>query len=246
MSKAVILIIEDDPAIQELLSHTMSKEGWKLFQAKSGEDGLNLLKKETVNCILLDIMLPGIDGLKALKKIKEIETCRNVPVIMTTAKGEEADIVTGLELGADDYVIKPYSPKVLIARIRAALRRQEDAQLAQLTHTSANAGAGASGMAVYRQGELKLDSARHTAFFGGTELDLFTTEFALLKHFLANPEIVFTRNQIISAIHGHDYPVTDRSVDVQILGLRKKLGKAGDMIETIRGIGYRLRAANDE
>jgi two-component system phosphate regulon response regulator PhoB len=228
MSKEVILIIEDDPDIQELLSHTMSREGWKLLQVKTGEDGLKILKTKKVNCILLDIMLPGIDGLKVLKKIKEIEQCKTIPVIMTTAKGEEADIVTGLELGADDYVVKPYSPKVLIARIRAGLRRHEEG----LTPQS---------VSVWQQGELKLDVARHTAYYGDKQLDLFATEFAMLKHFLSNPEIVFSRNQIIAAIHGPDYPVTDRSVDVQILGLRKKLGKAGDMIETIRGVGYRFR-----
>jgi len=231
MSKAVILIIEDDPAIQELLSHTMSKEGWKLLQAFTGEDGLKILKSKKVNCVLLDIMLPGIDGLKVLKKIKEIEQCKAIPVIMTTAKGEESDIITGLELGADDYVIKPYSPKVLIARIRAGLRRQEE-------------GGMPSSVTVWQQGEIKLDVARHTAFYGDKQLDLFATEFALLKHFLSNPEIVFSRNQIIAAIRGPDYPVTDRSVDVQILGLRKKLGKAGDLIETIRGVGYRFRISD--
>jgi len=228
MNKAVILIIEDDSDIQELLSHTMSKEGWKLLQVKTGEDGLKLLKTKKVNCILLDIMLPGIDGLKVLKKIKEIEQCKAIPVIMASAKGEEADIVTGLELGADDYVVKPYSPKVLIARIRASLRRQEEGGTLQ-------------SVSVWQQGELKLDAARHIAYNGDKQLDLFATEFALLKHFLSNPEIVFSRNQIIAAIHGPDYPVTDRSVDVQILGLRKKLGQAGDMIETIRGVGYRFR-----
>jgi len=228
MNKAVILIVEDDADIQELLSHTMSREGWKLLQAKTGEDGLKILKTKKVNCILLDIMLPGMDGLKVLKKIKEIEQCKAIPVIMATARGEEADIITGLELGADDYIVKPYSPKILIARIRAALRRQEEGG-----HFQSNT--------VWQQGELKLDSARHVAFYGAQQLDLFATEFALLKHFLSNPEIVFSRNQIIAAIHGPDYPVTDRSVDVQILGLRKKLGKAGDMIETIRGVGYRFR-----
>jgi two-component system phosphate regulon response regulator PhoB len=232
MNKAVILIIEDDPDIQELLSHTMSKEGWKLLQVTTGEDGLKILKSKKVNCILVDIMLPGIDGLKVLKKIKEIEQCKNIPVIMATAKGEEADIVTGLELGADDYVVKPYSPKVLIARIRASLRRQEESGSQQ-------------SLTVWQQGELKLDTARHTAHCGNKQLDLFATEFSLLKHFLSNPEIVFSRNQIIAAIHGPDYPVTDRSVDVQILGLRKKLGKAGDMIETIRGVGYRFRMPED-
>ncbi|MDR0464966.1 MAG: response regulator transcription factor [Treponema sp.] len=229
MSRSSVLVIEDDPAIQELLSHTMSKEGWKIFQAKSGEEGLKILKTERVNCILLDIMLPGMDGLKALKKIKEIDQCKNVPVIMTTAKGEETDIVTGLELGADDYVVKPYSPKVLIARIRAAVRRQEEDSLS-------------SSVNVWQQGGLKLDADRHIAALGGRELDLFATEFELLKLFMSNPEIVFSRNRIIAAIHGPDYPVTDRSVDVQILGLRKKLGSAGDMIETIRGVGYRFKA----
>jgi len=230
MNKDVILIIEDDSDIQELLASSMSREGWKLLQVKTGEDGLKILKSKKVNCILLDIMLPGIDGLKVIKKIKEMEQCVSVPVIMTTAKGEESDIITGLELGADDYVVKPYSPKILIARIRAALRRQEESGNVSLT--------------IFQQGELKLDTERHTAFYGGKQLDLFATEFALLKHFLSNPEIVFSRNQIIAAIHGVDYPVTDRSVDVQILGLRKKLGEAGDMIETIRGVGYRFKSEN--
>jgi len=230
MSKAVILVIEDDPEIQELLSHSLSREGWKIIQARTGEEGLKILKSKKVNCILLDIMLPGIDGLKVLKKIKEIEQCRNIPVIMTTAKGEETDIVTGLELGADDYVVKPYSPKILIARIRAGLRRQEE-----------NGNGSTANITVWQQGEIKLDAARHIAFCGDKQLDLFATEFALLKHFLSNPDIVFSRNQIIAAIRGPDYPVTDRSVDVQILGLRKKLGKAGDMIETIRSVGYRFR-----
>ena len=228
MSKDVILIIEDDPQIQELLSHSLSKEGWKLVFAKTGEEGLKILKTQKANCILLDIMLPGMDGLKVIKKIKEAEQYARTPVIMTTAKGEESDIITGLELGADDYVVKPYSPKVLIARIRAALRRQEES-------------ASNINVTVWQHGELKLDSARHIAYNGDQQLDLFATEFALLKHFLSNPDIVFSRNQIIAAIHGPDYPVTDRSVDVQILGLRKKLGNAGDRIETIRGVGYRLR-----
>jgi two-component system phosphate regulon response regulator PhoB len=239
-SKEVILIIEDDSEIQELLSIAMAREGWKLIQVKTGEEGLEYLGKNQADCILLDIMLPGVDGLKILKKLREIETCRNIPVIMTTARGEEADIVTGLELGADDYVVKPYSPKVLIARIRANLRRQEEG------------GSGAS-VRMWQQGKLHLDADRHTASYDGKALDLFATEFALLQHFLSHPDIVFTRSQIIAAIRGEDYPVTDRAVDVQILGLRKKLDgaaavagataatKAGEMIETIRGVGYRLK-----
>jgi len=233
-AKATILIVEDDPEIQELLSFAMAREGWKLVQVKTGEEGFDYLKKDQVNCILLDIMLPGMDGLKLLKRIKEIEKCRNIPVIMTTARGEETDIITGLELGADDYVVKPYSPKVLIARIRAALRRQEENDSGVKTR-------------VWQQGKLHLDADRHTASYDDKPLDLYATEFALLQHFLSHPDIVFTRGQIIAAIKGADYPVTDRSVDVQILGLRKKLGEAGEMagdiIETIRGVGYRLRTS---
>ncbi|MDR1626094.1 MAG: response regulator transcription factor [Spirochaetia bacterium] len=226
-ARALILIIEDDPEIQEMLSFALGKEGWKLVQVQSGEAGLEFLQKTQANCILLDIMLPGMDGLKAVKKIREIQHCRNVPLIMTTAKGEEADIVTGLELGADDYVVKPYSPKVLIARIRASLRRQEEE---------------GRDVTAWQQGDLRLDAARHEVFCGGRPVDLFATEFALLQYFLSHSGRVFSRNQLIAAIHGPDYPVTDRSIDVQILGLRKKLGKAGDLIETIRGVGYRMKA----
>jgi two-component system phosphate regulon response regulator PhoB len=229
-AKAVILIIEDDPEIQELLSISMSREGWKLIQAKTGEEGLDYLKKNQANCILLDIMLPGMDGLKVLKKMKENEKSRVIPVIMTTARGEEADVITGLELGADDYVVKPYSPKVLVARVRASLRRQEENSSGVKTR-------------LWQQDKLTLDADRHTASYDGKALDLYATEFALLQYFISNPDIVFTRGQIISAVKGEDYPVTDRSVDVQILGLRKKLAEAGEMIETIRGVGYRLKTA---
>ena len=226
--KAAILIIEDDTEIQELLSFSMAREGWKLVQVKTAEEGLDYLKKNRVDCILLDIMLPGMDGFKFLKKIKEVERCRGIPVIMATARGEEADIITGLELGADDYVIKPYSPKVLNARIRVSLRRQEES------------GAGVK-TRIWQQGKLRLDADRHAASYDDKPLDLYATEFALLQHFISHPDMVFTRSQIIAAIKGADYPVTDRSVDVQILGLRKKLAEAGEMIETIRGVGYRLR-----
>jgi two-component system phosphate regulon response regulator PhoB len=226
-----ILIIEDDLDIQDMLSCAMQKEGWKLLMASSGEAALGLLKQETPACIILDIMLPGMDGFKVLKKLKMDAPFRSIPVIMTTARGEEADIVVGLELGADDYVVKPYSPKVLIARIRAALRRLEEAVEKPGEKT------------LWQQGKLRLDTARHEAHYGETLLELSATEFALLQHFLSHPDQVFSRNRLIAAIRGPDYPVTDRSVDVQILGLRKKLKEAGDMIETIRGVGYRFKGA---
>lgn len=231
MNRAAILIIEDDADIRELLSFAFTGEGWKLIMAASGEDGLEILKnqKNRIDCIVLDIMLPGIDGLKTLKKIKALDCIpKNLPVIMATARGEESDIVAGLELGADDYVVKPYSPKVLAARIRVALRRLEEADVTRTLYTA---------------GPVSLDSARHVAYNGNNLLDLSATEFSLLEHFLSHQEMVFSRDQIISAIHGSDYPVTDRSVDVQILSLRRKLADAGSMIETIRAVGYRFKSS---
>jgi len=223
-----ILIIEDDPEIQEMLKYAFAQEGWKLILATSGEEGLEHLRKDEADCVILDIMLPGMDGFKTLKKIREDESFRGLPVIMCTARGEEADIVAGLELGADDYVVKPYSPRVLAARIRAGLRRKETTGNADKT-------------AVLRIGALSLDVEKHAAFLGEEPLDLYATEFAILAQFMRNPDIVFSRQKLITAIRGPDYPVTDRSVDVQILGLRKKLGEAGEMIETIRGVGYRFK-----
>ena len=232
MSAERILIIEDDPEIQEMLKFAFDREGWKLIQVKTGEEGLLYLRSQMADCVILDIMLPGQDGFKTLKKIREIESCMSMPVIMCTARGEEADIVAGLELGADDYVVKPYSPRVLAARIRAALRRKE---AAVLTEASAEKKTGC-----LEQGRLRMDVEKHKVFLGETPLDLSATEFAILAQFMNNPDLVFTRQKIITAIRGHDYPVTDRSVDVQIASLRKKLKEAEEMIETIRGVGYRF------
>ena len=226
MSADRILIIEDDSEIQEMLKYAFAQEGWKLIQVATGEEGLEQLRKEATDCVILDIMLPGMDGFKTLKKIRADGNLSHLPVIMCTARGEEADIVTGLELGADDYVVKPYSPRVLAARIRTSLRRKE---------TSAEA------KTILRHGDLCLDIERHSVFLGDESLELLATEFAILAHFMANPDIVFTRQKLITAIRGSDYPVTDRSVDVQIMGLRKKLKNCGEMIETLRGVGYRFK-----
>ncbi|MDR1239801.1 MAG: response regulator transcription factor [Treponema sp.] len=229
MSKALIVIIEDDPEIQEMLALAFAGEGWELRAAQSGEAGVAMLERDGADCIILDIMLPGMDGLKTLKIIKSLPRFKNTPLIMATARGEEADIITGLELGADDYVVKPYSPRVLKARIRAALRRREEEQESSPETRPRRVGA------------LNIDPLRHEALRDGEALDLSATEFAMLFHFMSHPDMVFSRNQIISAVHGPGYPVTDRSVDVQILALRKKLGEAGEMLETVRGVGYRFR-----
>ena len=231
-----ILIIEDDPDIQEMLKFAFVREGWMLIQAFSGEEGIKQLRKDGADCVLLDIMLTGMDGLKVLKKIREDEKFRNLPVIMCTARGEETDIVAGLELGADDYVVKPYNSRVLAARVRAGLRRKENQETPEKTF--------------WQYGNLSLDVEKHTCFFNDESgeqvpVDLFATEFAILAHFMSHPDIVFSRQKLITAIRGIDYPVTDRSVDVQILGLRKKLKACGDMIETIRGVGYRFRTTGN-
>jgi two-component system phosphate regulon response regulator PhoB len=230
MSKASILIIEDDPDIRELLSFSLAKEGWTITMAPDGEQGLAALPVSNPDCVVLDIMLPGMDGLEVLRAIKADPGRKRLPVIMTTAKGEESDIVSGLELGAEDYVVKPYSPKVLAARIRAALRRTVD-----LASHSANAETSLS------KGDIRLDSARHEVRVKDQKVDLSATEFAILEFLLRSPGWVFSRSQIIDAVKGRDYPVTDRAVDVQILSLRRKLGSGGEDIETVRGVGYRLR-----
>jgi two-component system, OmpR family, alkaline phosphatase synthesis response regulator PhoP len=230
MAKATILVIEDDPDIRELLSFSLAKEGWTIVMAADGEEGLAALPATRPDCVVLDIMLPGIDGLEVLRQIKADPGRKRLPVIMTTAKGEESDVVSGLELGAEDYVVKPYSPKVLAARIRAALRRTVDlASQAGRAETS------------LKKGGISLDSARHEVKVEERKVELSATEFAILEFFLRSPGWVFSRSQIIDAVKGRDYPVTDRAVDVQILSLRRKLGERGEDIETVRGVGYRLR-----
>jgi two-component system phosphate regulon response regulator PhoB len=231
LSAERILIIEDDPEIQEMLKFAFAREGWQLVLVKTGEEGLKKLQSKEIDCIILDIMLPGMDGLKTLKKIRENQSLQTLPVILCTARGEEADIIAGLELGADDYVVKPYSPRVLAARIRTGLRRKEG--VSSQVETAQKK--------FFQHGKISLDIDRHTVLLEEKPLDLFPTEFAILVQFMSNPDIVFSRQRLITAIRGNDYPVTDRSIDVQIMGLRKKLGVSGDMIETIRGIGYRFR-----
>ena len=230
MSKEKILVIEDEDDIQELIRYNLQKEGYRVICASSGEAALKKMRTEKPDLVLLDLMLPGIDGLAVCKEIKSSPETRALPVVMLTAKGEEVDVVTGLEVGADDYIAKPFSPRVLLARVRAVLRRgQKDAEAG-------------SGQKLLKRGEIELDAARHEVAVKGKTVDLTFTEFRILDLFLRRPGIVFERYQIVDAVRGEDYAVTDRSVDVHIVGLRKKLGHSGDRIETIRGIGYRFRA----
>ncbi|MBR9975237.1 MAG: response regulator transcription factor [Bacteroidetes bacterium] len=225
--KETILIVEDEEEILELVAYNLTREGYTVRTVTTGEDALKEVHRQPPDLMLLDLMLPGVDGLEVCRKVKADSVSRDLPVIMLTAKSEEADIVTGLELGADDYITKPFSRRVLLARVKAVLRRHSDAvPVDENTLVTIH--------------ELTINPGRHEVLFNGEAISLTLTEFRVL-HFLAGrPGWVFTRSQIVEAVRGDGYPVTDRSVDVQIVGLRKKLGDAGRYIETVRGVGYRF------
>ncbi|MFV2080997.1 MAG: response regulator [bacterium] len=228
MAKERILLIEDDEDIQELIRYNLAREGYDVEATITAEEGLHRAVSWCPDLILLDLMLPGMDGLDACRRLKARDTTAPVPIVMVTAKGEESDIVTGLELGADDYIVKPFSPKVLVARIRSVLRRYTDTAKVE------------SESPVKLHG-LVIHPGRREVKLNGNPIDLTFTEFNLI-HFLAlRPGWVFTRTQIVNAVKGEDYYVTDRTIDVHILSLRRKLGDKVDLIETIRGVGYRFR-----
>jgi two-component system alkaline phosphatase synthesis response regulator PhoP len=227
MAKESILVVEDEEDIRELLKYNLEKEGYQVSSAATGEEALQAVRKRLPDLILLDLMLPGMDGLEVCRLIKGEPQTRHLPLVMLTAKGEEADIVTGLELGADDYITKPFSPRVLLARLRAALRRHRQPLPSE--------------NAPLKIQELVIHPGRHEVLLRGQPVPLTVTEFRLLHLLARKPGWVFTRTQIVNEVHGEDYPVSDRSVDVQIVSLRKKLGAYGDHLETIRGIGYRFK-----
>lgn len=227
MSKKHILVVEDEEDILELIRYNLSKEGFKVTCANSGELGLSTARQLKPDLMLLDLMLPGIDGFDVCRALRSEPETRSLPIIMITAKGEEPDMVTGLELGADDYVVKPFSPRVLLARIKSVLRRHQEGPI--------------DSNATIRVEGLVIDPTRHQASIDNSQLDLTATEFRLLHFLAARPGWVFSRYQIVDAVHGEDYPVTDRSIDVQIVGLRKKLGGQANLIETVRGVGYRFK-----
>ena len=229
MAKEKILVVDDEEDILELVRYNLSREGYQVTGSLTGEDALRKIRSDTFDLIVLDLMLPGMDGLAFTKTVKNDSRLRSTPIIMLTAKGEEADIVAGLELGADDYITKPFSPRVMIARVRAALRRQKETPEDE--------------MAIVKIHELEINPGRRSVLAKGNPIDLTYTEFQLLLLLARRPGWVFTRSQIVDLIRGSDYPVTDRSVDVQIVGLRKKLGSYGKYIETVRSVGYRFREA---
>jgi two-component system phosphate regulon response regulator PhoB len=226
MANEKILVVDDEEDVLELVRYNLDKNGYKIKTATTGEDALTKARAKLPDLIILDLMLPGIDGLEVCKKLKSDTKTQNIPIIMLTAKGEEADIVTGLELGADDYVTKPFSPKVLVARVRRILHRAVARDLEK---------------APVKIHEITIDPARRQVVIKNKPVDLTFTEFNILYALARRPGLVFTRYQIVDALHGDDYLVTDRAVDVQIVGLRKKLGPCSKYIETVRGVGYRFK-----
>jgi two-component system alkaline phosphatase synthesis response regulator PhoP len=226
MSKATILVVDDEEDIRELVALHLDREGYTILTCETGEQALALARAKTPDLVLLDLMLPGIDGLEVCKRLKADPAQQHVPVVMLTAKGEESDIVAGLELGADDYVTKPFSGKVLVARVRRLLRKVSET---------------ADDKALVKVHGLVIDPARHEVLLNGKPITLTLTEFNILHTLSRRPGLVFTRYQIVDAIHGDDYLVTDRAVDVQIVALRRKLGSCGKLIETVRGVGYKFK-----
>ena len=212
----------------ELVRYNLSKEGFQVRCVASGEEALQEARSFLPDLILLDLMLPTVDGLGVCKILKGSPATQNIPVMMVTAKTEEADVVSGLELGADDYITKPFSPRVLLARIRAVLRRKNRPTLDE-------------DPATIRVHELVIHPGRHEVLLRGQPVELTFTEFRLLQFLARKPGWAFSRSQIVDAVKGEDYPVTERSVDVQVAGLRKKMGELGHYIETVRGVGYRFK-----
>lgn len=222
-----ILVVDDEEDILELVDYNLSRAGYRVTCVASGGDAVKAARSAMPDLVVLDLMLPGLDGLEVCTLLKNDPKTRDAAIVMLTARGEEKDIVRGLELGADDYVTKPFSPRVLLARIQAVLRRREQEANQQDT--------------VLRVHELVIHPGRHEVLVKGKPLNLTFTEFRVLHCLARRPGWVFTRSQIVDAVRGEGYAVTDRAVDVQIVGLRKKLGSRGHYIETVRGVGYRLK-----
>ena len=222
MAKGTILIVEDDRDIVEMVEYNLKAEGYETLSAFNGEDGVELAKKKQPNLVILDIMLPLIDGFEVCKLLKNDDVTADIPIIILSAKSQETDKVVGLELGADDYVTKPFSPRELIARIRAIFRRDREHRHSGKT----------------QRGDIAIDSCRHKAMVSGEEISLTFTEFKLLEFLAQRPRVVLSRDRILDAVSGYESMVCDRTVDAHVKSLRRKLGNAKDYIETVRGAGY--------
>lgn len=231
MSKVKIVIIEDEPDIIEVMSYNLKREGFLVSSSRRGDEGISLVRKQSPALVLLDLMLPGTDGLSVCQQLKADPMTREIPIIMVSAKGEESDVVIGLGLGADDYIAKPFSPRELLARVKAVLRRsmlQQDQQKEQQKSR-------------LQIDELTIDALRHEVAISGELIKLTATEFKLLYQLAAQPGRAFSREQLLNRVVGGGVVVVDRNIDVHVRSVRKKLGDYSRMIETIRGVGYRFQ-----
>lgn len=227
MTKKNLVVVDDEEDILELLRFHLTREGFTVTTAASGEDALKAIARKAPDLLLLDLMLPGLNGLDVCRALKKDAKTASIPIIMVTAKGEESDIVAGLELGADDYIAKPFSIKVLITRVRTTLRRQREPP--------------ADKNAIIRIHDIEINPGRHEILIKGKPVEMTFSELRILHLLASRPGWVMTREQIVDAVRGEDYAVTDRAVDVQIVGIRRKLGTRADYIETVRGVGYRFK-----
>jgi two-component system phosphate regulon response regulator PhoB len=227
MAKAHIFIVDDEVDIRELIAYNLRKNGYEITAAASGEEALSEVRVHPPELVLLDLMLPGMDGLEVCRLMKANSRTAGIPIVMLTAKGEEADVVAGLEVGADDYIVKPFSPRVLIARIKAVLRRRRQGVPADDEMIS--------------QGELTLHPGTREVTIGSEPVSLSHTEFRILHRLAQRPGWVFTRHQIADSLQSDNAPVTSRTVDVHVCSLRRKLGSCGTYIETVHGVGYRFK-----
>ncbi|MEM7164675.1 MAG: response regulator [Planctomycetota bacterium] len=230
MSREKVLVVEDESDILELIEYNLERDGYRVYSCRDGEGGLELARQAGPDLVLLDLMLPGLDGIEVCRKLKEDPVTRAIPVIMVTAKGEESDVGLGLGVGADDYVAKPFSPKELLARVRAVLRR---GTLRQEQSTDDR---------ISRDG-VTIDVTRHQVTVDDNPVSLTATEFRLLHFLASHPGRVFPRDHLLSRVIGEDAIVVDRNIDVHVRAIRKKLGDHRELIETVRGVGYRFRDA---
>lgn len=232
-----VLVVDDERDLVDLITYNLRRNGYEVLAAGDGNAAIEIAQREMPDLIVLDLMLPGIDGTEVARRLKGDARTAGIPIVMLTAKGEETDVVVGLTLGADDYVTKPFSMKILLARLNAALRRSEVAG-----STGQGAGSGAAGEpAVLRAGPLTIDTSKHEVTVDGQAVRLTLTEFKLLTALVSARGRVLTRDQLMDKAMGADVFVTDRAIDVHVTAIRKKLGSANWLIHTVRGVGYRLQ-----
>ncbi len=231
MALTKILVVEDEADILEVIEYNLKREGYRVICVPDGEEGVAMARSTAPQLILLDLMLPGLDGIEVCRRLKGDSVTGDIPIIMVTAKGEESDIVLGLGVGADDYITKPFSPRELTARVKAVLRRGPLKGVLE-------------GEDRIVQQDLVIDMGRHEVLLDGRSVDLTPSELRLLHLLASHPGRVFTRDQLLSRVIGGGAYVIDRNIDVHIRGVRKKLGDHKDLIETVRGVGYRFRAPN--